>query len=122
VEWDGEDKKVTIKDDYNYIEWFVGSKECYINAVKQAMDTSPEISNGRTMVPLRFVSEVLGCSVDWNQTTYTVSINKNGIKVPEVCIYQRNYTDEDLIWLARIVTVEAGECLLRENLQLQMSY
>jgi len=93
VEWDGEDKKVTIKDDYNYIELFVGSKECYINAVKQAMDTSPEISNGRTMVPLRFVSD------------------KNGIKVPEVCIYQRNYTDEDL-----------GECLLRENLQLQMSY
>jgi len=39
---DGEDKKVTIKDDYNYIELFVGSKECYINAVKQAMDTSPE--------------------------------------------------------------------------------
>jgi len=69
-------QKVTIKDDYNYIELFVGSKECYINAVKQAMDTSPEISNGRTMVPLRFVSEVLGCSVDWNQTTYTVSITQ----------------------------------------------
>jgi len=116
VEWDGEDKKVTIKDDYNYIELFVGSKECYINAVKQAMDTSPEISNGRTMVPLRFVSEVLGCSVDWNQTTYTVSINKNGIKVPEVCIYQRNYTDEDLIWLARIVTVEAGGMSLEGKL------
>jgi len=27
VEWDGEDKKVTIKDDYNYIELFVGSKD-----------------------------------------------------------------------------------------------
>ncbi|HOM02563.1 MAG TPA: stalk domain-containing protein [Acetivibrio sp.] len=108
VEWDEEDKKVVIKDDYNYIELIIGSKECHINAVKQEMDTSPEISNGRTMVPLRFVSEILGCSVDWNQTTYTVSITKDGIKVPEECIYNRNYTDEDLMWLARIVTVEAG--------------
>ncbi|GAE86943.1 stalk domain-containing protein [Acetivibrio straminisolvens] len=107
VEWNDEKKKVVINDDYNYIELFVGSKDCYINAVKQVMDTSPEISNGRTMVPLRFVSEVLNCSVDWNQTTYTVSINKEGINVPEECVYNRNYTDEDLMWLARIVTVEA---------------
>ncbi|HHV29982.1 stalk domain-containing protein [Acetivibrio mesophilus] len=107
VEWNEEKKKVVIKDDYNYIELFIGSNESYINAVKQVMDASPEISNGRTMVPLRFVSETLDCSVDWNQTTYTVSINKEGIKVPEECVYKRSYTDDDLMWLARIVTVEA---------------
>lgn len=107
VEWVDEKKKVVIKDDYNYIELFIGSNECYINSVKQVMDASPEISNGRTMVPLRFVSETLNCSVDWNQSTYTVLIDKEGIKIPEECMYDRQYTDEDLMWLARIVTVEA---------------
>ncbi|RJQ53395.1 MAG: copper amine oxidase N-terminal domain-containing protein [Actinobacteria bacterium] len=30
--------------------------------------------NGRTMVPLRFVSEALGATVSWDQETYTASI------------------------------------------------
>jgi hypothetical protein len=35
----------------------------------------PEIMEpGRTMVPLRFVSEALGCTVDWNPATGEITI------------------------------------------------
>ncbi len=34
----------------------------------------PEIINGRTMLPLRFVSESLGCLVDWVDATKTITI------------------------------------------------
>jgi hypothetical protein len=34
----------------------------------------PEIVNGRTMLPLRFVAESLGCTVAWNQGTRGVTL------------------------------------------------
>jgi minor extracellular serine protease Vpr len=34
----------------------------------------PEIINSRTMLPLRFVSENLGCSVLWEDATKTITI------------------------------------------------
>jgi len=34
----------------------------------------PEIINGRTMVPVRFIAENLGCSVNWESTTKTITI------------------------------------------------
>lgn len=38
---------------------------------------SPIIINGRTLVPVRLVSEALGADVDWNDETQTVIINTN---------------------------------------------
>jgi len=34
----------------------------------------PEIINGRTMLPLRFVAEALGCEVKWDDATKTITI------------------------------------------------
>jgi hypothetical protein len=38
----------------------------------------PEIINGRTMVPVRFVTENLGCDVQWDRTTKTITITYGG--------------------------------------------
>ncbi len=38
-------------------------------------DQKPIIENDRTLVPLRVVSESLGCTVDWNGETYEVTVN-----------------------------------------------
>ena len=38
-------------------------------------DVSPIILNDRTLVPLRVVSESLGAEVDWDGSSYTVTIN-----------------------------------------------
>jgi len=34
----------------------------------------PEITNSRTMVPLRFVAESLGCEVEWLPDTKSIRI------------------------------------------------
>ena len=45
-------------------------------------DVEPFIYEGRTMVPVRFVSEALGADVNWDNKTKTVIINsKNNIKL-----------------------------------------
>jgi hypothetical protein len=38
----------------------------------------PEIINSRTMLPLRFVAENLGATVDWNGTMQTITITYQG--------------------------------------------
>ena len=39
-----------------------------------ALDTSTKLLNGRTMVPLRAISEGLGAVVDWNEEAASVYI------------------------------------------------
>ena len=54
-------------------------------------DTAPYIENGRTMVPLRFVSEAFGAQVDWNAETQTATIT-NGSNVVAFTLGNKNYT------------------------------
>ncbi|WP_455258103.1 copper amine oxidase N-terminal domain-containing protein [Peptoniphilus asaccharolyticus] len=44
---------------------------------KVTLDVSPKIINGRTMVPIRFIAENMGLSVEWDASTQTVIINGN---------------------------------------------
>lgn len=43
--------------------------------------SSPIIENGRTLVPIRFISEELGATVTWNQADRTVKVEKEGKSV-----------------------------------------
>jgi hypothetical protein len=45
-----------------------------VNGQPVALDVPPMIVGGRTLVPLRFLGEALGASVNWDPSNYTVSI------------------------------------------------
>jgi murein tripeptide amidase MpaA len=47
-------------------------------------DTAPQISDGRTMVPIRFVANVLNAETKWDNATYTASITDNYVKYSKV--------------------------------------
>ncbi|TYQ16555.1 UNVERIFIED_CONTAM: copper amine oxidase-like protein [Acetivibrio alkalicellulosi] len=106
VDWDEEEKKVTVIYDDNEIEMFIDESTFFVNGNEKTMDTTISITDGRTMVPIRFITENFNCSVEWDQLTYTVIIEKEDIDISEDYIYERPYTDEDLMWLARIIHVE----------------
>ena len=79
VEWDNTQRKVTITLGYNTIELFIGKPIAKVNGVNTPIDSTnpkvvPQIINGRTYLPLRFISENLGASVDWDSTTQTITI------------------------------------------------
>lgn len=107
VEWFGKEKKAVIKDTDKVIELVIGSNKITVNGEEKIMDTTVELVNGRTMVPIRFVAENMDCTVKWDGLTYTALISRENAVVPASCISNRSYTDEDIIWLARIVDVEA---------------
>lgn len=54
----------------------LGSKTAVVDGVEHQLDVAPFAENGRTFVPIRFVAEALGCTVDYDNATKTVVIKK----------------------------------------------
>ena len=63
----------------------VNAEEGYPQVNGQAVDfkTLPKVVNSTTMVPVRFVSENLGCTIDYDAATSTVAISAAAPKVEE---------------------------------------
>ncbi|MGG6309732.1 family 10 glycosylhydrolase [Paenibacillus macerans] len=74
VAWSQADKSATIQKDGNTLVLKIGSPTAEVNGSLINLDASVENSKGRTMVPLRFVSEQLGIGVDWNQQARTITL------------------------------------------------
>ncbi len=109
IEWFEDRQTVKMTLDEKSIEIVIGSLDANIDGEATKLYKAPFIKDGRTMIPLRFVSENLGCQVSWYQATFTVDIVNPLAEIPEDYIYERDYTDEDLHLLAKIVTVESGD-------------
>lgn len=75
VSWDNDSKTVTIKKDDLLIKLVVGQATVTINGKSQTLDVASKIVNGRTLVPLRFISESFGFKVDWNNSSKTVILS-----------------------------------------------
>lgn len=47
-------------------------------ATKKQLDVAPFIYNDRIMLPIRYIANCIGATVDWNSETRTASFTKNG--------------------------------------------
>ncbi len=56
------------------VKMTLGRRVGYINGIGTALDAAPVIRFDRTMLPVRFVAEALGATVDWNGETSTATI------------------------------------------------
>lgn len=81
VGWDPENKIITAYRGDRAMILTVGKRAAVINNEPINLSREPEIVNGRTLVPLRFVSEALGASVTWLNETREIII-KDAPKTP----------------------------------------
>lgn len=79
VNWDSENKKATGTDNNNSIIFTMGEKQAVVNNLQKNLDVAPSIINGRTMIPLRFLSENLGYNVVWNGNSNLILLSKSKI-------------------------------------------
>ncbi|WP_246132043.1 copper amine oxidase N-terminal domain-containing protein [Paenibacillus hemerocallicola] len=75
VGWEAESQSVPIQKDDQRIRLTIGSKVATVNGEDVAFDTQAVMQGGRTFVPLRFVSEILGVAVEWDGKTNTVLLS-----------------------------------------------
>ena len=81
VEWDGEKQLVTItgkneKQEDVTILITIGSDYAKVNDEDVKLDSPAFVENDRTYTPIRFISENLGATVEWNETEQTVTIQR----------------------------------------------
>jgi hypothetical protein len=74
VGWNAAAKRATVLRGDKLMEMQVGVLDFVLNGVRSKAEVAPIIQNGRTLVPLRLVSEQLGLSVNWEPKTKTITI------------------------------------------------
>ncbi len=66
VDWYNDTKTARISKGGKVTEFIIGLEVYYINGESHLMDTSPIMRNGRTYIPLSYVAEALGYSINFN--------------------------------------------------------
>ena len=75
VGYDDATKTAIITKDGKTVKVTMDSKDAYVDEALVSLDAPAENVNGRIFVPVRFVSEGLGCNVNWVAETKSVMIN-----------------------------------------------
>lgn len=81
VEWDSVNRVVTGTKSDLTIVLHIGSTTATVNGQKMELLQAPQIQNGHTLVPLRFVSEATNALVAWNPY------------MPQILIYTPDFMD-----------------------------
>jgi len=76
VRWDAESKTVEVTKDGVNISLSINQQTAIVNGEEVPLDSAATIVDGRTLIPVRFVSESLGATVFWEENTKTVVIEK----------------------------------------------
>ena len=63
------------------IQLKIGESVAFVNGKSMAMDAPSFINQGRTMVPIRFISESFGSQVVWNDRDQSVIISQKDIRL-----------------------------------------
>ncbi|MDN4617664.1 copper amine oxidase N-terminal domain-containing protein [Paenibacillus sp. PsM32] len=82
VEYNSANKTVTIEQSGKTITLKINSSKVTVGSKVITLDVPAKVIKGRTVVPLRFVSEAMGAMVDWNQNKSLVAITTGNITKP----------------------------------------
>ncbi len=76
VEWDGTEKKITVTSLNNEIKLWLGKSFALINGKQFSLESPPVLIEGRVLIPVRFIAEALGATVNWKPQGSEVEIVK----------------------------------------------
>lgn len=75
VKWNAKDRSVAASKGDTTIWLQIGNRSAKIQGKAQTLEAAPRMTNGSTMVPLRFVGEALGEDVKWDSELRTITID-----------------------------------------------
>ena len=75
--WDDKNQKITIEVQGRTVELWIGKRTAFVNGWEFVLDAEPQMVNDRTMIPLRFITEKLGCKIAWDEATSKITIAGN---------------------------------------------
>lgn len=97
VDWVEETSTVIIQSGDKKLELTIGSSDAYVNGELKVLDAAACEINGRTMVPLRFISEELGKNVEYVETSEQIIISD---EKPIMTVNGKAFTMDDFKFAA----------------------
>lgn len=74
VDWNSKTNSVIINKNNIKVQFAIGSKKMYVGEKEITLDVEAQEINGRTLVPLRAISEAMELNVNWDGKTKIVNI------------------------------------------------
>ncbi len=74
VTWNQDTQTATVSQDNTTITFLIDDTEASVNGQAVRMKVPARLINGKTMVPVRFLSEELGYTVDWDGENRIITI------------------------------------------------
>lgn len=78
IEWNGNTRTVWAMKDETVVAVTIGSSTMLLNGESIPLDAPADLINGRTLVPVRVISESFGADVGWDAPTRIASIQLSG--------------------------------------------
>lgn len=83
-----EGTKITLQENQDVLQMTIGSLAATLNGQEKAMPAAPLLKDGKAYVPIRFVYESFGASVDWQDAKQCISVSyaetRNGMTADEL--------------------------------------
>lgn len=79
VSWDDTAQSIEANTDVCSVKASINNTTLTVNGTPKTLDVPPMLIESRTLVPVRFVAEAFGATVDWNEKTSTVNIKSQKI-------------------------------------------
>lgn len=105
VKWDEQSQNVNIIKEEKNICISVASNEQEVNGKEKQLNISAKLVNNRVMVPLRFISDNMDVTIDWDKNSNTVllsssegtgfgNLSKVDYNVTQIFAFGDSYTDD----------------------------
>lgn len=108
VRWLENAKLAVLMIGEDYVSFGIETNQLIINNKRYEMANHTIVRNGRIYAPIDVLFEHLEIEHEWNESLVHVDLRNERLSVePDSVIHVYPYTEEDLLWLARIIEVEA---------------
>lgn len=74
VAWNSKNNSVVVTKGETEIKFTIGNKKMIVNGKEKILDVEAQLIGGRTLVPLRAISEAMDLNVNWNSITKIINI------------------------------------------------
>ena len=78
VQWDPDTQTIDITKDSTSVTLFMKTGDAYVNGKAVPISKPPFIKEGRTLVPLRFLTETFAMQIDYDAATKQINITSTG--------------------------------------------
>jgi phosphate binding protein len=75
VEWDAKTSSAKVITAAHTVVFTIGSKSYTVDGVSKTLDTTVQLINNRTMIPLRALAESIGATVDYDSVNHIAIVN-----------------------------------------------